>query len=135
MKFKLFLLTFVCSIAVLFARATNTNPEPGSAEFKKNDIAGGVWHAETKKPISNVSITAYSINKKEKIVLTDGNGNYAINDLKPGTYKFVFEKNGYKKVTRDKVIIRQDEGCLLNVEMNEESEFQIIPGQLIFSDF
>ena len=67
-------------------------------------------------------------------MITDASGNYAFSELKPGTYKLVFEKTGYKKVTKDKVTIRPDEGCQLNVEMDEEEEFHIVPGQL-FSDF
>ena len=75
------------------------------------------------------------IPKKEKAVTTDNSGNYSFNDLKPGTYKLVFEKSGFKKVTKDKVVIRGDEGSMLNIEMDEETEFPIIPGQLLFSDF
>ena len=46
-----------------------------------------------------------------------------------------FEKSGFKKVTKDKVVIRGDEGSMLNIEMDEETEFPIIPGQILFSDF
>jgi len=133
MKFKLLLLTIVFSACAFVARANNTNP-PEVEGNKKNDIAGGVIHSETRKPLGNVNVIAYSSNKKEKVVLTDGNGNYSFNDLKPGTYKLVFEKDGYKKVTREKIIIRSDEGCQLNVEMDENDNFQILPG-LLFTDF
>jgi hypothetical protein len=137
MKFKLLLLTLLFSTAACVARASDTAiyGTPGTGEEnKKTDIAGGVIHADTKKPLANVSVTAYSINKKEKVVLTDGTGSYSFNELKPGTYKLVFEKTGFKKVTKEKVMIKSDEGCQLNVEMDEEEEFQIMPGQL-FSDF
>ena len=132
MKLKSLLATIVFSAAALCARA-NTSPGTGE-ENKKNDIAGGVVHADTKKPLLNVSVTAYSLNKKEKVVITDANGNYSFCELKSGTYKLVFEKTGYKKVTKEKVTIRSDEGCLLNIEMDEEEGFHIMPGQL-FSDF
>jgi uncharacterized protein (DUF2141 family) len=136
MKFKLLLLTIAFSTIAFLAQARiTTNPTSTCCNTKKNDIAGGVIHADTKKPLSNVSITAYSVSKKEKVVITDNNGNYTFNDLKPGTYRLVFEKEGFKKVTREKVIIRQDEGCQLNVEMNENEEFLIMPGQLLFSDY
>jgi hypothetical protein len=81
-----------------------------------------------------VSVAAYSATKKEKVVLTDGNGNYSFNDLKPGIYKLVFEKDGFKKVTKERVAIRPDEGFQLNVEMGEVEGFPILPG-LLFSDF
>jgi len=133
MKFKLLLLTAVFSASAVLARANNTSPGTGE-DTKKNDIAGGVIHADTKKPLSNVSVTAYSASKKEKVVLTDASGNYSFSELKPGTYKLIFEKDGFRKVTKEKVTIRQDEGCLLNIEMSDEEDFKIIP-QIMFSDF
>lgn len=133
MNFKLLLLTIVFSAFAVFARANTTPGNPGNgAENTRTDIAGGVVHIDTKKPLGNVSVTAYSTSKKEKVVMTDGNGNYSFNELKPGTYKLVFEKTGFKKVIREKVTIKSDEGCQLNVEMDDEDNFQIMPGQLFF---
>ena len=137
MKFKLLLLTLVFSTATCMAKASDhsTCGNPGTgADHKKTDIAGGVVQAESKKPLGHVSVTAYSASKKERVVMTDMTGNYSFSELKPGTYKLVFEKNGFKKVTRDKVMLKPDEGCQLNVEMDAAAEFQIMPGQ-IFSDF
>jgi hypothetical protein len=135
MKYKLFFLTIVFTATAFMARANNTDPSATNGEeTKKTDIAGGVLHTDTKKPLINVSVTAYSASKKEKVVYTDVNGNYSFNELKAGTYKLVFEKTGYKKVTRDKVTIRPDEGCQLNVEMDDEDEFQILPGSLFNFD-
>ena len=124
---KLLLLTLLFCATTFMARA---NTIFGEGESSKTDIAGGVVDADTRKPLGNVIVTAYSISKKEKMVLTDNAGNYSFNELKPGMYKLVFEKNGFKKVTRDKVTIRSDEGCQLNIEMNDEETFQIMPGQL-----
>jgi hypothetical protein len=131
MKLKTLFLTLVLSASACIAKANNT---PGNGEeSRKNDIAGGVIHSETKKPISNVVVVAYTANKKEKAVLTDVNGNYSFNDLKPGTYKLVFEKDGFKKLVREKVQIRSDEDFQLNVELNEVESFLMMPG-LIFTD-
>jgi len=133
MKRKLLLLTLLFSATAFIARANNG---PGTGEeCAKKDIGGGVMNADTKKPLSNVVVTAYTNSKKEKAVTTDNSGNYSFNDLKPGTYKLVFEKSGFRKVTKDKVIIRGDDGSNLNIEMDEESDYPIIPGQLLFSDF
>ena len=33
---------------------------------------------------------------------------HAFDELKPGVYKFVFEKAGFKKVTKDKVVVKTD---------------------------
>src|SRR3954462_9503045 len=101
MKLKLLLLTMVCCAGSFLANAksTGTPGQEGAGEDnKKNDIAGGVIHSDTKKPLGNVSVTVYSATKKEKVVITDASGNYSFNELKAGTYKLVFEKNGFKKV-------------------------------------
>lgn len=134
MKYKLFFLTLVFTATAFIARANNTDPSTNGEESKKTDIAGGVTHTDTKKPLINVSVTAYSASKKEKVVYTDANGNYSFDDLRAGTYKLVFEKTGYKKVTKDKVTIRPDEGCQLNVEMDDEEELQILPGSIFNFD-
>jgi hypothetical protein len=131
MKYKLFILTMIFAATAFVARANNT--DPSADESKKSDIAGGVIHTDTKKPLGNVSVTAYSSSKKEKVVYTDANGFYSFSELRAGTYKLVFEKDGYKKVTREKVTIRPDEGCQLNVEMDNEEEFRLLPGS--FFDF
>jgi len=131
MKYKLFILTIVFAATAFVARANNT--DPSADENKKSDITGGVLHTDTKKPLGNVSVTAYSSSKKEKVVYTDANRFYSFSELRAGTYKLVFEKDGYKKVTREKVTIRPDEGCQLNVEMDNEEEFRLLPGS--FFDF
>ena len=131
MKIRLLLL----GCFIVFTIMAKAAPAPADADgtTKKNDINGGVFHNETKKPITNVSITAYlTTNKKEKVVVSDANGNYAFDDLKPGIYKFVFEKDGYKKVTRDKIFIKTDEGFQLNIEMIQEKDFDFVPGAFTF---
>lgn len=132
MKLKTILLSCLLVFVSAFAKA-NTDPSDANEKSKKDEINGGVYHYETKRPLTNVSVTAYLFaNKKEKIILSDSNGNYAFDDLKPGTYKFVFEKNGYKKVTREKIIIKTDEGYQLNVEMSQEKDFDFVPGAFTF---
>jgi len=135
MKPKLILLLILSSFTGLFASAKALPPNNGIESTSKSDIAGGVIHGETKKPISNVVVTAYLSSKKEKVVVTDGNGNYNFDDLKPGTYKFIFEKDGYKKVMRDKVVIKSDEAFQLNVELNENSTFTFTPNPSNIFDF
>jgi hypothetical protein len=135
MKYKLFFLTIVFTAAAFIARANNTDPSATNCEnTKKTDLAGGVIHTDTKKPLINVSVTAYSTTKKEKVVFTDANGYYSFSELKAGTYKLVFEKDGYKKVTRNKVTIRPDEGCQLNIEMDNEDDLLTLPGSLFNFD-
>ena len=126
MKFKLLLMTLVFTAIACISSANATPPGVGE-ETKKHDITGGVINSDTKKPLSNVSVTAYSTNKKEKVVLTDATGNYTFNELKPGTYKLTFEKDGFRKVTKERVTIRPEEVYQLNIEMEDEEDFKIIP--------
>ena len=60
-------------------------------------------------------------------MLTDEEGNFAFEELKPGTYKFIFEKAGFKRITKEKVVIKTDEAFQLNIEMIESIDFEIMP--------
>lgn len=126
MKIKLLLLIGFAVFASLAAKANN-DPGESAENTKKSDILGGVFNSGTRKPLNSVSVTAYLTSKKEKTVITDGNGNYSFDDLKPGTYRLVFEKEGYKKVTKDKVMIKTDDGFQLNIEMMEQEDFDFRP--------
>ncbi|HUM96627.1 MAG TPA: carboxypeptidase-like regulatory domain-containing protein [Chitinophagaceae bacterium] len=124
MKQKLSLLLFA-SFGLLSARANIG--DPGNGTSKKDELNGVVVHAETKKPLKDVSITAILVSKKEKTTATDDDGNFNFDQLKPGTYKFIFEKSGYRKVTKEKIIIKTDEAFQMNIEMMEAEEYDIMP--------
>ena len=115
-----------------FAKANATQDDPG-INGKKDELNGVVIHADTKKPLKDVTVTAYLVTKKEKVQVTEEDGSFAFDELKPGTYKFVFEKAGYKKITKEKVVIKTDEAFQLNIEMLENSEFEIMPSPFYFS--
>ena len=132
MKQKLFLLGFSL-LGFVAAKANNTDPDPGRG--RKDDVNGFVIHSENKKPIKDVSVTAYFVSKKEKILITEEDGSFSFDDLKPGTYKFVFEKAGFKKVTKEKVVIKTDEAFQLNIEMIQDNGFDLMPSPLHFTDF
>ena len=125
----------LCLLGFSVANAS-TEPEPSCPiKGKKNDIAGMVLQADTKKPLKDVNVTAYLLTKKEKAVQTDEIGNYAFDELKPGTYRFIFEKAGFKKVTREKVVVKTDEAFQLNIEMIESKDIDMVPSALHFADF
>lgn len=136
MKSKLLLFTTIALLGFgIAAHAEGTCKIGPPGDNKKNDINGAVSASENKKPMKEVNVTAYLLSKKEKSVLTDDNGNYAFDDLKPGTYKFVFEKIGFKKVVKEKVIIKTDEAFQMNIEMVESHDFELVPTPTHFSDF
>src|SRR6478752_5162711 len=120
MKPKFLLLISFFVLGSLIAKA---NTDPG----KKDDIMGSGTGAEGKKPLKDVCITAYLCSKKEKVVITDGTGAYSFDDLKPGVYKFVFEKEGYKKVIKEKVTVKVDEGFQLDIEMLQDNTTDVMP--------
>ena len=122
------IMTASCSAV---AYANDTDPGIGG-KGKKDDVNGVVIDADEKKPLKDVSITAYLTSKKEKVVLTDEDGGYAFDELKPGTYKFVFEKTGYKKVVKEKVVVKVDEGFQLRVEMLEDKDSGLMPSPFHF---
>lgn len=124
------------SIALVgFVAAKANNGTPGPGDGKRDEVNGTVIHSESKKPLKDVSVTAILISKKEKIELTDEEGNFSFSELKPGTYKFIFEKAGYRKITREKVVIKTDEAFQLNIEMIENGDFDILPSPLHFGEF
>lgn len=134
MKLKVLLM----AVGLLGFAAANAGNEPDPRypdREKKNDLEGIILHGESKKPLKDVVITAYLVSKKEKTVITDDTGNYGFGELKPGTYKFVFEKSGYRKVTKEKVVVKTNEAFQLNIEMIENKEFDIVPSPLLFADF
>lgn len=143
MKRKLFLLVFgMLTLGIAGAHAS-IEPEPcngpsapcKTAPGKKNNLAGQVMHAEKKNPLKDVTVTAYISSKKEKTVFTDTEGSFAFDELKPGTYRFVFEKAGFKKVTKEKTIVKTDEGFQMNIEMIEAKDFELLPSPMHFTDF
>lgn len=117
------------------AKANNIDDPGNGLKGKKDDINGLVTHLESKKPLKDVTVTAYLVSKKEKLVFTDDAGNFSFEELKPGTYKFVFEKAGFKRVTREKVVVKTDEAFQLNIEMIETSQYDMAPSPFHFSDF
>ena len=130
MKQKLFMLA-ISLLGFVAVKANNGGPGDG----KKDELNGTVVHSDTKKPLKDVSVTAVLISKKEKVVFTEDNGAYAFDELKPGTYKFIFEKAGFKKITKEKVVIKTNEAFQLNIEMITQNDFDILPSPFHFTDF
>lgn len=128
--FVLFILAGVFSSHTVWANTGGT----GVAETaSKTEIIGTVYTADSRKPLRDVVVTAYSNNKRESRALTDTEGNYSFSDLKPGVYRLVFERDGYRKVSREKVRIKSDDGFQLNIDMEEIHDFDWVPGIFNFS--
>ena len=61
------------------------------------------------------------------MVFSDEDGTFSFDELKPGTYKFVFEKAGFRKATKEKVVVKTDEAFQMSIEMIENDVFDIMP--------
>jgi len=130
MKLKILLSAFVIFTGCLQSHASGIeNTEPGKPV---NEVSGSVLDADSKKPLKEVTITAYLVNKKEKFVISDEWGHFDIDELKTGTYKLIFEKEGYHKVVKEKVIVKTDETFQLRIEMIENEEFDLMPSPFQF---
>jgi len=131
MNIRSILLLFTFLMAGLFSYADNGGKEKSKED---PDMLGMVMHADNRKPMKDVSVTAYSNSRKEKVTLSDANGNFNLVDLKPGIYKFVFEKDGFKRVVREKIVLKTKEDYQLNIEMAEEESMpDLMPSTLHFT--
>ena len=132
MKQRLFLLFAICTLGCLQSRAADIDPKnPGKGI---NEVAGNIVDFDSKKPIGEGTVTAYSANKKEKFVINDEWGRFEFDELKTDVYKLVFEKVGYKKVVREKVAIKTDETYQMRIEMIEAEGFDLMPSPFQFFD-
>ena len=130
MKHKILLLFIIGITGCLQSKASNTDPVIKGKVI--NEVTGSVMDAESKKPLKEVTVTAYLTSKKEKIVISDEFGHFDLDELKSGIYKFVFEKEGYRKVTREKINIKSDETFQMRIEMIESEDFDLMPSPFHF---
>jgi len=131
MKQRILLLIAICTLGCLKSRANNIEPiNPG----KVNEVTGSIVDGDSKKPLGEVTVTAYSANKKEKFVITDETGRFEFDELKTGVYKLVFEKAGYRKVVREKISVKTDETFQMRIEMIEADGFDLMPSPFQFFD-
>ena len=132
MKMKILLLFSICTIGCLQSKAADI--EPGNPGKSINEVAGNIYDGDSKKALREVTVTAYSANKKEKFVITDEYGRFEFDELKTGVYKLVFEKEGYRKVIREKVSVKTDETFQMRIEMIEADGFDLMPSPFQFFD-
>ena len=133
MKHKILLLTFAGITGCLQSTATDTTTPDFPKEI--NELSGSIVDLDSKKPLKDVSVTAYLSSKKEKQVVSDEFGRFGFDEMKSGVYKIVFEKEGYRKVIKEKVNIKADETFQFKIEMSESGEFNLMPSHFTFFDF
>ena len=110
---------FLSTLLVFSFSAVIADPGVPEKGVEEEMVSGIVMDMDSKEPLRDVNITAILNSKREKIALTDMNGGYSFIMLKPGTYKLVFEKEGYKKVIKEKVLVTNQTSLQINIEMPE----------------
>ena len=133
MKLKILLLSFVGMTGCLQSSATDNETLELPKEI--NELSGSIVDIESKKPLKDVSVTAYLSSKKEKQVVTDEFGKFEFDEMKSGVYKLVFEKEGYRKIIKEKIIVKEDETFQFKIEMTESGDFDLMPSHFHFFDF
>jgi hypothetical protein len=84
-------------------------------------IVGTVVAADSKRPVTDVVVTATSPNLLgEQIVVTDAQGQYRIPQLPPGIYSLRFDKESFKPFTRSEIQLRLERTIRVNVELLPE---------------
>lgn len=114
---------------LLLAGATQVHAETNKPS---ESVFGKIFSEDSNKPLKDVTITAVLLNKKEKFTLSDTDGEYGLSELKPGVYKLIFEKDGYRKVVKEKVTIKANTPIELNVEMEQSMFFNLAPSPMHF---
>src|SRR5206468_11292537 len=71
----------------------------GAIAGQVKDASGAVLPGVTVEAASPVLI------EKTRTVVSDGSGNYRIEDLRPGTYTMTFTLTGFSTVKRDDVLV------------------------------
>ena len=132
MKQRLLLLIAICMLGCLQSKAADIDPRnPGKVI---HEVAGNIVDGDSKRALKEVTVTAYSANKKEKFVITDESGRFEFDELKTGVYKLVFEKEGYRKVVKERVSVKTDETFQMRIEMIEADGFDLMPSPFNFFD-
>ncbi len=126
----------ILSVNEAMANGEDKNAANGKTTINQDDVYGLITDADSDKPLKDVTVTAILLSKKEKASQSDYNGEYAIDELKPGIYKLVFEKDGYKRVVKEKVVIKANATTLLNIEMEQGSgRFDMMPSPFHFFEY
>ncbi|MFY0562856.1 TonB-dependent receptor domain-containing protein [Archangium lansingense] len=85
-------------------------------------LFGTIIDASTKQPVPDVVVTARSPSLQgEQVAVTDGDGQYRIPQLPSGVYTLTFDKEAYRPLSRDGIILRLGFSVRVNVELLPES--------------
>ncbi|PYQ83729.1 MAG: hypothetical protein DMG03_12560 [Acidobacteria bacterium] len=92
---------------------------PATAAFAQTSAIAGVVRDTTGGVMPGVTVEASSpaLIEKTRVAVTDGDGQYKIIDLRPGTYTVTFTLPGFNTVKRDGIELTNDFTAAVNVEL------------------
>src|SRR6476660_8936810 len=82
-------------------------------------LRGTVTDYDSKFPLVGVNVILYRDSVIAKVVSTDENGNFKMENVPVGRNKIKFSYIGYEEQTMDNVIVTSGKEVVLNVAMNE----------------
>ena len=89
---------------------------------KSGSITGFVKDAASKTLLIDVVVTVSSdAFVGQKFVVTDTSGYFQIINLPPGNYTINAEMEGYKKVTRDNIALKENSAVEISVELTKST--------------
>jgi hypothetical protein len=96
----------------------DARPAYGQSSGGVGVLTGTVVDASDKKPAKDTVVTATSpALQGEQVVVTDDSGFFRIPDLPAGTYTLLFEKDGYRSITRAEIALRTEITLRVNAEL------------------
>lgn len=85
-------------------------------------VSGVVSDADSKKPVSEVTVSISAKGQDKKVLVTDKEGNFKSGQLIAGEVTITLEKKGYRTFKKENVIIKDGASLKLIVELEQQEE-------------
>lgn len=83
-------------------------------------VSGAVSDADSKKPVSEVTVSITAKGQDKKVLTTDKDGNFKSGQLMPGEVTITLEKKGYRSYKKENVTIRDGAALKLSFELEQQ---------------
>lgn len=108
------------SLMLLFLFAVATLSQAGNG-VEAGTVIGTIVHAETKKPVANISLSAVLHNcGYRKAIVTDAQGNFIMKHVPEGEHILLIDKRGYKLYRKEGVQVKHGTPLKLYIELQPD---------------
>jgi hypothetical protein len=115
------LLLLLC--VIVFSQALKANcGDRDKKKLPEGLLHGYIIDAETKKPLSGVSVSLSSRNQADKEIVSDAAGYFNFGKIPAGDLTLLFGKKGYKFYRRNALALKEGTTVKMSVEVQPESE-------------